>query len=438
MKSKTEAKIALDEMVAAIRANRFDRRGLHASVEVVPAAAPSLTFREFAAVYKERHVEAKALSLAKTIDYRLKPFIEHFGDRPLDEIRTSDVDDLIAKMKAPRVIAGRERVLKPASINRAIQLLRHMFNWAVEREHIDRTPFTKGTRKLITLEEEDNVRKRRISEDEEQRLLAVAPPMLRSMMIAALDTGMRRGEMLELRFADIDWSGGVLVLRGETTKSGKGRQVPISTARLRAVLEWLRLDGNGDDKADDTVVFSDETGNPVGSFRRAWENAVLKAHGIKPVWVKGKPSGRKQRGWKELSAECKEAFVKIDLHWHDFRHEYASRLVDRGVPLSIVRDLLGHASIETTERYDNQTFQALQAAALRLETGKVFAAPSGTDVPTNFQESFKIDAERQSADAPVDEAESDVSACEGNGLQEWLGGRDSNPDNVVQSHVSYR
>jgi site-specific recombinase XerD len=63
-----------------------------------------------------------------------------------------------------------------------------------------------------------------------------------------------------------------------------------------------------------------------------------------------------------LTPECTEQFKRIDLHWHDMRHEYASRLVEKGVPLAQVRDFLGHASITTTERYDNQTFAALQAA----------------------------------------------------------------------------
>ena len=61
-------------------------------------------------------------------------------------------------------------------------------------------------------------------------------------------------------------------------------------------------------------------------------------------------------------------FRRINLHWHDLRHEYASRLVEKGVPLAQVRDLLGHASITTTERYDNQKLENLQAAAARLET----------------------------------------------------------------------
>jgi len=66
-------------------------------------------------------------------------------------------------------------------------------------------------------------------------------------------------------------------LRGETTKSRRTRFVPIATARLRAVLEWLQLDADGKKKPNDALVFSDETGEPVGSFRTAWVTAVLKA-----------------------------------------------------------------------------------------------------------------------------------------------------------------
>jgi integrase len=77
-----------------------------------------------------------------------------------------------------------------------------------------------------------------VTEEEESALLAVASPYLRSMIIAALDTGMRRGEMLALRFGDIDWTRRVITLRGATTKSRKTRVVPIGTSRLMAVLEW--------------------------------------------------------------------------------------------------------------------------------------------------------------------------------------------------------
>ncbi len=322
-------------------------------------------------VRERDRVVAKGLALARSIE--------------IADIRTADIEDFIADLKKPRIVNRRKapRTLTPASINRTIELMRHMMNWAVGREYLDRTPFRRGTETLIRKLREDNRRRRRLSEDEERRLLEVAPPFLRSMIITAVDTGMRHGEMLALRFGDIDWRRQLIVLRGETTKSRKTRAVPISTARLRAVLEWLRLEADGEKKPDDALVFSDETGEPVGRFRTAWVTAVLKAHDIKPEW--------KTYGWTALTPACNEQFQRINLHWHDLRHEYASRLVEKGVPLAQVRDLLGHASITTTERYDNQKLENLQAAAARLETGKSFdPSPKKAASPQSVKFSSRI------------------------------------------------
>jgi integrase len=115
---------------------------------------------------------------------------------------------------------------------------------------------------------------KRISEQEEASLLAVASPYLRSMIIAALDTGMRRGEMLAPRVGDIDWQARRIVLRGATTKSRKTLVVPIGTTRFTAVLEWLRLDAEGGRKPDEMLVFSNGVGEPFRTFKRAWTLAV--------------------------------------------------------------------------------------------------------------------------------------------------------------------
>jgi integrase len=96
------------------------------------------------------------------------------------------------------------------------------------------------------------------------------------MIIAALDTGMRRGEMLALRFGDIDWTRRMITLRGATTKSRRTRLVPVGTARLLAVLEWLWLDSAGERKAEDVPVFSNEAGEALKTFKKAWVVAVLR------------------------------------------------------------------------------------------------------------------------------------------------------------------
>ncbi len=103
IKTKTDADTALDELKNAVRAGAFDKRGIDPPREVSPQ-----TFREFAQVYKERHVLAKRLALARSIDYCLKPIIEHFGDRPLESIRTADIEDFIADLRKPRIVKRRK------------------------------------------------------------------------------------------------------------------------------------------------------------------------------------------------------------------------------------------------------------------------------------------------------------------------------------------
>jgi integrase len=243
------------------------------------------------------------------------------------------------KLKQPGLMAKNRkiaRVRRPATINRYLTLLGHMFNWAVGREYLERSPFRRGNQALIQHEQEDNLRHRRLSPDEEKALFAKSADHLKPLMIMALDAGLRRGEMLSLTWGDVDVRPGWLRLRGETTKSGKTRWVPISTMRLRGVLDFLGTGSDGQRMPSESAIFINAEGEPMRDFRNAWRGAL------------------------------KRADIK-DLRWHDLRHEYASRLVERGSPLSQVRDLLGHASITTTERYDNQTPEALFEAASRLD-----------------------------------------------------------------------
>ncbi len=136
----------------------------------------------------------------------------------------------------------------------------------------------------------------------------------------------------------------------------------VATERLREFLEWLRYDAEGELKPETALLCSNEVGDPVKYFRSAWEGALMRA-GIAPsVYVRAEHP--------ELSEP---------LRWHDLRHEYASRLVEQGVPLSQVRDLMGHASIITTERYDTQRQEVLDQAAKKLETGKITKFPSRSE-----------------------------------------------------------
>ena len=168
---------------------------------------------------------------------------------------------------------------------------------------------------------------------------------------------------------------------------------------------------------------------------------MLRAYGHTPTWAP-------RLNYHGLSDESQATFRRIDLRWHDLRHEYASRLVEQGVPLAQVRDLLGHASIMTTERYDNQTLANLKIAAAKLERGYAFAHSAvGHDVSEDrdasltwpkFQDSFKIEPSDAGPHAPREVPAIEANELADLDLEDWLGRRDSNPDNRVQSAVSYR
>lgn len=344
VRSKEHADTVLDRLREKVRAGTFD-----ADAENPPAApAPTaLTFDAFADLFVERYVKAKGLRSLDKIQWQM-PFLKaRLGPKALADIRVGDIDDVVQDLRAKPV--------KPATVNRYLALLRRMLNWAVEREYLDRTPFRRGAQAVIKLERENNRRSRRLTPDEEKRLLKAAGPTTKALIVAALDTGMRRGELLSLRFGDVDFDRRVIRVRPEIAKSKRGRCIPIATTRLRAVLEWLRIDADGVQKDDEAPVFSNRVGEPLRDFREDWEDALTAAN-ITGLW------------------------------FHDLRGEYASRLVERSVPLSQVRDLLGHASIVTTERYDRQRFEALAEAAKRLDDGQPFnilstSADEAADTP---------------------------------------------------------
>ena len=320
--SKTEATAVLDQMRDAIRKGTFSH-----------GPSTALTFDAFANLYQQRYVTDKQLRSAETIDYRLRLLRRRFGSRQLSDLSLGDIEDLRADLRT----AGK----KPATINRYLALLRGMLNWAVLRGDLDETPFRKGSQAAVKLERENNRRDRRLSPEEEVKLLEACGGVLRSLVVAALETGMRRGELLSLRFSDVDLERNVIHIRAANAKSKKGRDVPVATTRLRTLLKFLSIDANGETKQPDARVFSNEVGEPIEDIRGPWTAALKRA---------------------EIT----------DLRFHDLRGEFASRLVEKGVPLSQVRDLLGHASIVTTERYDRQTFEALEGAVKRLDTGESF------------------------------------------------------------------
>ena len=149
------------------------------------------------------------------------------------------------------------------------------------------------------------------SGEQEKRLLACCNPLLRPIVVTALHTGMRKGEILDLTWNRVDLENGVLAVAD--SKSGDGRKIPMNR---------LLTDTLGALTIRSEYVFSREDGIQVRSIRTAFANALRRA-GI------------------------------ADLRFHDLRHTFATRLVVAGADLRTVQDLLGHKTITMTMRYSH-------------------------------------------------------------------------------------
>jgi len=202
-------------------------------------------------------------------------------------------------------------------------------------------------------------RHRRLAAGEEEKLLAAAPPRLQRLIVGALETGCRSGELFGLQWRDVNLARKEIRLPAAKTKDQEFRVIPIS-ARLAAVLEMAKTDPAGETFGPDDFVFGDEIGEQAKTAKKMWTTCVLKAHGLKPKWS----------GANQLDAESAEHYRAIDLHFHDLRHEAGSRWLEAGIPIHHVQDILGHADVKTTSIYLNATATGLHESIRRFDEAR--------------------------------------------------------------------
>ncbi|WP_416915633.1 MAG: tyrosine-type recombinase/integrase [Roseicyclus sp.] len=217
-----------------------------------------------------------------------------------------------------------------ATINRKISALSKMMKVAVEYGGLDAMP------KMPRLRKERVSRIRFLTHDEEFQVLELLRVTGRTDMEAfvtvLIDTGMRRGELLNVRPQDVDLETGVIMVygtEGKGTKNGRIRSVPM-TARVKAIMA---------ERLCNRVTCFELKASDV---RHAWD------------WVRQKMGLAGDR----------------DFVLHACRHTCASRLVRAGVSLPVVKEWLGHSSITTTMRYAHLFPQDLMNAARALDPGE--------------------------------------------------------------------
>jgi integrase len=150
-------------------------------------------------------------------------------------------------------------------------------------------------------------------------------------VLLSINTGLRRGELLKLRWKSIDFARRLLTVEGPDSKTRQTRHVPLNDEAMRVLESWREQSGDG------PRVFEISTG-----FKTAWGH-ILKHANI------------------------------VGFRWHDLRHHFASRLVQHGVPLNTVRDLLGHSSIAMSLRYAHLAPDQRREAVAMLNQKRILA-----------------------------------------------------------------
>lgn len=330
-----------------------------------PGSRDRVTFDQLADHYAEhyvqppRYVDGRKVSGLRShydVNLQLNILRAHFGDRPLRSITYGDIRQFRQKRLQVPVLGPKDKktgVRTPrqrsiASVNRLLALLRRMLNVALREGWVARNPFSAGE-PLITISDE-RARERILTFEEEEALLAAleGTPALRALVVAALETGMRQGELLKLRWSDVDMDAGMIRVRAFNTKTMRERVLAL-TSRLRDELLALRTARPGE---GESLVFG------YSEVEKTWARA------------------------------CRRAGL-VGLRFHDLRHTAATRLVEAHIPLPEVGKQLGHTQAQTTWRYVNPNAGGARRAAAALDalreskgaaTKTVGAAPAGGEV----------------------------------------------------------
>jgi integrase len=220
-----------------------------------------------------------------------------------------------------RLWRHKQKEVGDATINRDLSVVRHILYWAVDNTLLPSNPLAR-----LRMVRERRTKKHVLSVAEEQLLLNGCSEYFRPIVVTALDTGMRRGELLHQQLRDIDTSRGVLYVTRSKTPEGEAREIPL-TARVAALLEERGRDG---------LLFTYHN-QSIKIIKTAWRSALRRS---------GIPK----------------------LRFHDLRHTFNTRLMEAGVIQDIRKALMGHSSGgEVHATYTHVELPAKREAIHKLE-----------------------------------------------------------------------
>ncbi len=263
-----------------------------------------IKFEDFAQEYFNIHSKQHKKSW-KTDSYPIKDLGRFFNGKYLYAITPQDIEHY--KMECSKETVG-DKTISPATVNRHLDTLRGIFNKAVVWGKLQTNPM-----KSVQYLKVPPGRLRFLEREEIVKLLANCNKKLRPIVVLALFTEMRRGEIFGLKWHDIDVKRNIITLLN--TKNGEKREVPMNEQVKTALIRVMK-------HPESSYIFCNEQGEPIHDIRKSYSTALRKS-GI------------------------------TNFRFHDLRHTFASQLVMAGVDLNTVRELLGHKDMTMTLRYSH-------------------------------------------------------------------------------------
>ncbi len=257
-----------------------------------------IKFEDFALEYFNIHSKVNKKSW-KSDYYYLEKLKTFFGGRYLYTITIQDIECFKVE---------RSKDVGPASVNRELGALKTMFSKAVIWGKLHNNPAQK-----VKFLKEPNGRLRFLEKEEIFKVLTNSTEKLKPILLIALNTGMRKGEIFGLKWRDIDFKRGIINLYD--TKNGENREVYMNEPVKAALISVKK-------HPESSYVFCGKDGNSLHDIRKSFFTALSKSD------------------------------IK-DFHFHDLRHTFASQLVMSGVDINTVRELMGHKDIRMTLRYSH-------------------------------------------------------------------------------------
>lgn len=317
--------------------------GLIYSGDMEPSTASNARVGEILDAYLQ-HIDAnnhKSKQFIKySVDSNLRPA---FGARLVNSIETADFE----QYRADRI--ARDGVTN-TTVNRDLSYLRAAFHLEAKR-----TPSRVGRVPYFPIVRENNARAGFVEYVDHHDILRALPPSLRALFVVAFHSGCRLGELLGMRWADVDWNN--RIIRLPKTKNGKQRNLPF-WGGIEAALQYQKMyrDKHHPDAHHLFLWMSEDVsyngmlrirpGSPIRDFRASWHNAVTAAHAVNPR-------------------------IPEKLLFHDLRRSAVRVMVqDAGIPESQAMLISGHETQAMLSRYNIVSLKNIQDAGAKLDAWK--------------------------------------------------------------------